>query len=355
MKKKLISILLAVVCLPMAAQVNVEASIDSMQILIGQQTRVTVTTTSRQDAKVVFPSYRPTEYITSGVEVLNMSDVQMKPIDNGMAHFVRVYTLTSFDDSLYYLPPFSVQVNGKEYKSKSLALKVLTVEVDTIHVEQFYGPREVQDNPFLWSEWSPLFWLSVMMLLLLTLCYYLYLRLRDNKPIISSIKLVKRLLPHQKAMKEIEMIKAEKLVNSENSKEYYTKLTDTLRIYIEERYGFRAMEMTSGEIIERLMATPDQTALEELRQLFSTADLVKFAKYSTLINENDMNLVNAIDFINQTKQENVPVEEPKPQMSEEDQRSQKTRRVLRWTIIVLLSVTVLVLAYVIYGSYQLLS
>ena len=119
MKKKLISILLAVVCLPMAAQVNVEASIDSMQILIGQQTRVTVTTTSRQDAKVVFPSYRPTEYITSGVEVLNMSDVQMKPIDNGMAHFVRVYTLTSFDDSLYYLPPFSVQVNGKEYKSKS--------------------------------------------------------------------------------------------------------------------------------------------------------------------------------------------------------------------------------------------
>lgn len=355
MKKKLISFLLAVISLPMTAQVNVEARIDSMQILIGQQTRVTVTTTTRQDAKVDFPSYRPTEYLTPGVEVLNMSDVQVEPIDNGMAHFVRVYTLTSFDDSLYYLPPFSVQVNGKEYKSKSLALKVLTVDVDTLHVEQFFGPREVQDNPFLWSEWSPLFWLSVMMLLLLTLCYYLYLRLRDNKPIISSIKLVKRLLPHQKAMKEIETIKAEKLVNSENSKEYYTKLTDTLRKYIEERYGFRAMEMTSSEIIEKLMATPDQTALEELRQLFSTADLVKFAKYSTLINENDMNLVNAIDFINQTKQENVPVEEIKPQLSEEDQRSQMTRKVLRWTIIALLTVTFLVMAYVIYESYQLLS
>lgn len=355
MKKKLISFLLAVVSLPMTAQVNVEARVDSMQILIGQQTRVTVTTTTRQDAKVDFPSYRPTEYLTPGVEVLNMSDVQVEPIDNGMAHFVRVYTLTSFDDSLYYLPPFSVHVNEKEYKSKSLALKVLTVDVDTLHIEQFYGPREVQDNPFLWSEWSPLFWLSVMMLLLLTLCYYLYLRLRDNKPIISSIKLVKRLLPHQKAMKEIETIKAEKLVNSENSKEYYTKLTDTLRKYIEERYGFRAMEMTSSEIIEKLMATPDQTALEELRQLFSTADLVKFAKYSTLINENDMNLVNAIDFINQTKQENVPVEEIKPQLSEEDQRSQMTRRVLRWTIIALLTVTFLVMAYVIYGSYQLLS
>ena len=35
--------------------------------------------------------------------------------------------------------------------------------------------------------------------------------------------------------------------------------------------------------------------------LFQTADLVKFAKYNTLINENDANLVNAIEFINQTK------------------------------------------------------
>ena len=140
------------------------------------------------------------------------------------------------------------------------------------------------------------------MLVLLAVTYYLYLRLRDNKPIIKTIRIVKRLLPHQKAMKEIEQIKADKMVSSENSKEYYTKLTDTLRKYIEERYGFNAMEMTSSEIIDKLTATQDENAISELRQLFLTADLVKFAKYSTLINENDRNLVNAIDFINQTKQ-----------------------------------------------------
>ena len=49
------------------------------------------------------------------------------------------------------------------------------------------------------------------------------------------------------------------------------------------------MEMTSGEIIERLMASHDRAAIEELKELFNTADLVKFAKYSTLINENDKN------------------------------------------------------------------
>ena len=255
---------------------------------------------------------------------------------DGSCLFQRNYTLTSFDGKLYYLPPFAVKVNGKEYKSKSLALKVLEIEVDTTNVDKFFGPKDVQDNPFSWQEWSVIFWLSLIMLAMISITYYLYLRLRDNKPIVAKIRIIKRLLPHQKAMKEIEAIKADKMVMSENQKEYYTKLTDTLRKYIEERYGFRAMEMTSSEIIDRLTETQDSQALDELRLLFNTADLVKFAKYSTLINENDMNLVNAIEFINKTKVENQ-VEEivEKPQMTQEEVRSVKTRRTLKIIIVTL--------------------
>ena len=103
------------------------------------------------------------------------------------------------------------------------------------------------------------------------------------------------------------------------------------------------------------MATQDQKSLDELRHLFTTADLVKFAKYSTLINENDMNLVSAIDFINQTKLENVPTEETiKPQLSEEDQHSVKTRRLLKMFISALLVISVALLAYVIWSIIQLI-
>ena len=194
------------------------------------------------------------------------------------------------------------------------------------------------------------------LLLLTAVVLWLYMRLRANKPIIARIKVVKRLLPHQKAMEEIEQIKADKMVTAENPKEYYTKLTDTLRKYIEERYGFSAMEMTSSEIIERLMSTGDQQSLDELRQLFMTADLVKFAKYSTMINENDANLVSAIDFINQTKLENQPVEEvQKPVLSEADQRSQKERRVLKGVIWGIAVVTAVLFCYVVYSVWQLLS
>jgi hypothetical protein len=309
---------------------------------------VTVTATTPSNAKVVFPSFKSRDTLVAGVEVLNISKEQKEELEQGQQQISRVYTLTSFDGKLYYLPPFQVKVDGKMYQSKSLALKVLEVEVDTTNLNQYYGPKDVQNNPFLWSDWSTAFWLSVLILLLMAVAYYLYLRLRDNKPIIKSFKIVKRLLPHQKAMKEIEKIKADKMVSSENQKEYYTKLTDTLRRYIEERYKFSAMEMTSSEIIERLTQDGDQKSLDELRELFTTADLVKFAKYSTLINENDKNLVSAIEFINQTKQELQVVEEEKPQLSEADQRSLKTRRILKWTIGSIIVVSVVLIGYVIY-------
>ena len=355
MKRLFLIISLITSTLFAAAQVSVEVEIDSIQIFVGQQTHLRLTTNVQPSQKVEFPKFQPTQMITPGVEVLKCEE-EKHDVGDGFEARTMVYTLTSFDDTLYYLPPMTVKVDGKQYKNKSLALKVLTIDVDTTQVDQFFGPKDVQDNPFLWSEWSLPFWLSVLMLVLVALCYYLYLRLRDNKPIITHIRIVKRLLPHQKAMQEIEQIKADKMVISGDSKEYYTKLTDTLRKYIEERYKFNAMEMTSSEIIERLTAQQDQKALDELRSLFITADLVKFAKYSTLINENDKNLVSAIDFINQTKLENQPVEETvKPQLSEEDQRSQKSRRLLKSVITLISVVCAALFAYVVFTMYQLLN
>ena len=205
------------------------------------------------------------------------------------------------------------------------------------------------------DEWGKVLALSFCAVALLLLTMWLIARLRSKKPIVVRIRIVKRIPPHQKAMKAIDEIKAEKMVSDENPKEYYTRLTDTLRQYINERYGFNAMEMTSSEIIERLMKTDDPKSLDELRQLFTTADLVKFAKYSTLINENDANLVSAIDFINQTKQENVPTEEiVKPELTEEQQQSRKMRKVLIAAVAVAAVAAVALLAYVGWMMYDLL-
>lgn len=333
----------------LAAQVNVESSIDSISILIGEQAHVTLSVSLKKGQPLEFPQFKPSEYITPGVEVLEATTADTTDLDNGMIRVSRVYTVTSFDENLYYLPAMKVKAGGKSYESKSLALKVLTVPVDTLHPEQFFPPKNVQDNPFSWSEWRPLFWLSVLFVLLVCAVFYLRSRLKNNKPIIARVRIIKRVLPHQKAMREIEQLKADRMPTSEDQKAYYTRLTDTLRKYIEERFGFNAMEMTSSEIIERLQQAEDKTMIDELRELFTTADLVKFAKYSTLINENDMNLVNAIQFINETKQENQPeTERVEPKLTEQEVRSQRSRVVLKWAIGILAAACVLLFAWIVW-------
>lgn len=167
MKRTFLFLLLAAAVLTAKSQVTVEAAIDSIEILIGEQAHVTVTATMKEGAKAEFPVFKPTEQMIPGVEVLKSTELGVKGRDDGFVDRQVVYTLTSFDDTLYYLPPFVVKVDGKPYKSKSLALKVVGIEVDTTHVEKFFGPKDVQDNPFLWSDWSLLFWLSVLIVLLL--------------------------------------------------------------------------------------------------------------------------------------------------------------------------------------------
>lgn len=344
-----------VVSLGATGQVRVEQKVDSIGILIGQQAHLTVTVTAPEGARVVFPSFRRAQPITPGVEVLGAAETQSTDIGNGQMQWQKAYTITSFDEHLYAIPGQKVKVNGKTYSGNTVALKVITMDVDTLHPNQFFPPKDVQDNPFMWSEWSPVFWLSLLMVLLFVTSAYLFIRLKQNKPIITHIRIVRHIPPHQKALGEIARLKAEHMTTSEDQKAYYTQLTDTLREYIKARFGFNAMEMTSSEIIYQLQQTGDKKMIDELKELFETADLVKFAKYSTLINENDLNLVNAVNFIDSTKTDAKETEERVvPKLSENDEKTRKSRITIKSLLYVTLTAVALLLIYILYKVYELL-
>ena len=337
-------------CSTLAFGQTVEQRMDSLQLLIGQQTILHLKATARKDAKVVLPSFKPQDQIVPGVEVVEQSKGDTMQMGDDRIQVSRDYTLTSFDEKVYVVPALDVKIDGKSYHGNPLALKVLTVPVDTVHPNQFYPAKGVQDNPFEWSEWSFAFWLSLLMIIICGAMVYLRNRLKKNKPIIARIRIVKRVPAHEKALREINDIKHHHTnASQETQKEYYTQLTNTLRAYIVSRFGFNAMEMTSGEIIERLRASGDQKMIDELRMLFSTADLVKFAKYEIPMNENDANLVNAINFIDQTKTDEQPKEEKiVPTLSTEDQKSQQQRRLIKTLLWVGGISVVAIFGYIVY-------
>ena len=338
------------------AQVQVDVKIDSLQLFIGQQTDLTLSVTYDAAQKLVMPDIKQGQELIPNIEVVTVGKPDTAVLNDGKRLTVsQAYTITPWDSSFYYLPPMQVTVDGQTYDSKSLALKVYTVDIDTLHLDQFFPPNGIMELTFLWEEWQLVAFAFLLLLLMMACIGVLVYHVKHGKPIVRFIRRKKKLPPHQVAMDEIERIKSERKWAEEDSKEYYTLLTDTLRNYIRDRYGFNAMEMTSTEIIERLISENNEEALDELREIFRTADLVKFAKYSTLINENDANLVSAIEYVNQTKIEVDPNAKPEPEVIKETDQKRLTQiKIMRVAICVLIALSVVLLGWIIWRSKDLL-
>lgn len=321
---------------PLRAQVTVTARLDSVQFYVGEQDGLELQVSMPAGGNLQLPVLKKGMELMPNIEIVEMDAPDTVLMNDGNQwQITQRYVITAWDSSLYYLPPMKVMVDSVAYESKSLAFKVYTLDVDTLNAEVFFPPRDIQELPFSWGDWRLVVFGTLGILLLIGLIIGMAILIRMGKPIFRLVRRKKKLPPHQVAITEIERIKLQRTWAQEDSKEYYTLLTDALRTYIQDRYGFSAMEMTSAEIIERLTAEGDEKSLEELREIFRTADLVKFAKWSTRVNENDANLVAALQYVNETKVEEDPNVKPEPEVIKEtDKQRQMQVGIMRAVIVV---------------------
>src|SRR5574344_1179502 len=285
--------------------VSINVKSDSIMLWVGDQTKIHLEVTCDANHHIVFPTYQDT--LITGLEIIPpiVTDTQYVNSKKRMV-VTQDYTVTSFDSSLYYIPPFKVFVDSVPYFSVGLALSFYMFDVDTLNAEAFYGPKDIMTMPLKWQDLRISVYSYVLFVIFLFVSLFLIKRYKDNKPIIRVLKVTPKLPPHQRALDMIEQLRMAQRSHDSNPKEYYTELTDIVRSYIKERFDFDATEMTSSEILERLNESHDKESLSDLKLLLSTADLVKFAKYVPLLGENDQNLLNAMDFVKKTKIEPDP-------------------------------------------------
>lgn len=283
-----------------------DVKVDSAAILIGEQTvlHLTVTADKNKEVQLVIPR----DTLMAGVEVLDIPKADTTEIDNDRLLIKQDLLVTSFDSSLYLLPPFKV-IDGKDtVYSNQVALKVSTVPVNTDKPEEFFDIKNVWKPPFVLADYYPIIFGVLLALFLICVIAYVIKRLRNRQSLIPFKKPEPKLPPHEQAVKELDEIKQQKLWQQGRSKEYFTMITDTLRRYIVERFGINAMEMTSGEILDIIRKTPDASSVyDNLQQILLLSDFVKFAKMNPLPDENDLSMTNAYLFVDKTKQEVVEV------------------------------------------------
>ena len=282
----------------------IDVSIDSAAILIGEQTVLHLTVTADQDrpVQVIIPK----DTLMAGVELLNLSKADSTQIENNRLVIKQDLLITSFDSALYLLPPLKVIDGVDTVYSNQVALKVSTLPVNAENPEEYFDIKQVWKPPFVWADYLPILLGILLILLLAAAAWYGWKRWKEQKSLIPFKKEEPKLPPHEQAIKELDAIREQKLWQQGLSKAYYTQITETLRRYIDGRFGINAMEMTSGEILDLIRQNDEAKPLyENLRQILSLADFVKFAKMNPLPDENDLSLANAYRFVEQTK----PVEE----------------------------------------------
>lgn len=316
-----------------SADVVVESSCDSIGMWIGEQSDIHISVTCDTGQDVQFPLF--TDSIMRDLEIIPPARTDTQYIDRKRRMTItRSYTVTSFDSALFYIPPFEVMVDSIPYRAKEgLSLAVYMFDVDTTATDQFFGPKEIMKQPVTWRDVKVSVLSLILFAVLTILSFFLFRRWKDDKPIIRILKMEPKKPAHEVAMAEIERIRTDNLAHGEDAKRYYTELTDAVRVYMNERFGFNATEMTSDEIISHLMEFRDKDSFNDLRSLLQTSDLVKFAKVKPLLGENDKNLLTAVEFVKETMLEEGPVVQEPEQQVVIQKRSKESRIMLMACVI----------------------
>lgn len=358
MKKILYTLLLfsmAFIATASAQYVSVNAEIDSCQRLIGEQARIKIKVGVDANKRALLPLFD--KEIVEGVEIVEKLPNDTQKLNEGKRLLItEEYVVTSFDSAVYVIPPFEVLVDGEPFYSEELALVVYMMPIDTTNLEQFFPPKDIHYIELEWDDYKSSIGYFVLLVLLAAVLAWVVIRFINNKPIVRIVKVKPKVPAHVVALNEIERIKSDtSWRTSGSSKEYYTALTDALRVYMNERFAFNATEMTTEEIISHLLKIKDNESIKELHELLVTADLVKFAKLNPPMNENYRNLLNAVEFVNETKPTEEEIVAQPTEKRVVNPRSLRSKRMLLASIVLLSIAVVAVLVMFICDVYYLFS
>jgi len=146
------------------------------------------------------------------------------------------------------------------------------------------------DNPILLKqerlrnrtiiESKTLPWLSVIAALLVSIAILLVKRLPQTIPIAKGVPLPS-IDPKLEALKKLEILENEKLVEKGFFQTYFTKLDHTIRSFIDAKYQLDAITSTTQEFLKKTATFPDIKAETRSRLIYllQSADRVKFAHH----------------------------------------------------------------------------
>lgn len=271
--------------------------------LIGDQALLTLQLNVKKGTSVLWPVFVDST-ATYKIDIEDRGVVDTLSSDTSKwITYTQKLKITTFDtgdvviNPIFFYAPDSTLIATAD----SFRIHVSTIPVDT--TKAFMDIQDTLNEHLRFSELLPWLLLALGTLLVVGFGLFVYFRRKKNKPVFALLK-AKVLPPHEVAMQSLGKLKEKRLWQQGLVKDYYSELTDILRLYISKRFAIDAMEMLSSEILQQLEPISESKSdLSNMNDLLTTADLVKFAKANPLPNENDLYLSIAVNFVQNTKVE----------------------------------------------------
>jgi hypothetical protein len=153
------------------------------------------------------------------------------------------------------------------------------------------------DLPDLW-------WLLWLLLAFLAISAAVYLFIRYKKPLKEPVKPRAPEIPAwEKAYQQLEALRQENLPDKGLFKEFFTRVADIARHYMEDRFNIHAPHMTTEEFLYSLgiYGHLNEGQNAALKDFLDSCDMVKFAKYAPTIKEAQKNFDLARKLVDDTR------------------------------------------------------
>ncbi len=244
----------------------------------------------------------PGDSLRQHIEILQAELADSAQQADGREHLRMHYSLIALDSGDFVLSPRVLFRNGTVFDTlyaNPAAVRVSLAPADSTGTLRDIKP--IYRIPLTVNEVLP--WLLLLLLIsgLVWLVIRWIRRARRREPIFGNAKPI--LPPHLEALRKLDLLRQEKLWQEGQTKAFYTRLTDIIREYLDNRFGLSSREQVTREILASLRATgfENNLLINRLEYIFSIADMVKFAKAIPLADENDTALLNAYFFVNNTQ------------------------------------------------------
>ena len=314
MKKFTLSLYLFIILISASPgqEVKITSSFDSPKINIGDQIKYTITVEKPAGFSLHLPVLKDT--ICKNIDIISGPKTDSTQTKDGRVKVIQKYLVTSFDSGRYEVRPFyaeAISQGGlKRYYSDYSLLEVTRINIAPADsTKKIYDIVAPYKAPLTLGEILP--W--VLLIIIAGVAVWFAVRYIKNYK--RSVKGEEIFIPkepaHVIALRELENLKAAELWQQGEIKKYYTRLTEILRQYLENRYSVYSLELTTGETLEALVKSgfKKNGSYNDLKSVLTGADLVKFAKYNPIPSENESHFQTSWNFVLATKETEVAAEE----------------------------------------------